>query len=142
MKELTGTFRPKTGVINNSAGQTVTEAEEIKKQWEEYTKELYRRDPDMLDTFFPHEYNDEPNILESKVRSAMKALPNHNTAGLDNIPFEFFKPPNEEIVRVLRSYATRSGAANVGQKTGKQVFTFRFLRKEIEKNVQTTCTGQ
>ena len=101
VKELTGTFRPKTGVINNSAGQTVTEAEEIKKQWEEYTKELYRRDPDMPDTFLPHEYDDEPNILESEVRSAMKALPNHKSAGLDNIPIEFFKPPNEEIVRVF-----------------------------------------
>ena len=55
----------------------------------------------MLDTFLPHEYDDEPNILESEVRSAMKALPNNKTAGLDNIPIEFFKPPNEEIVRVF-----------------------------------------
>ena len=55
VQELTGTFRLKTGVINNSAGQTVTEAEEIKKESEVYTKELYRRDPDMLDTFLPHE---------------------------------------------------------------------------------------
>ena len=55
----------------------------------------------MLDTLLPHEYDDKPNILESEVPSAMKAFPNHKTAGLDNIPIELFKPSNEEIVRVF-----------------------------------------
>ena len=68
-----GTFHAKMGTIKNRNGMDLTEAEDIKKRWEEYTEELYKKDlndPDNHNGVITHL---EPDILECEVRWALKA---------------------------------------------------------------------
>ena len=53
------------GVMNLSSGKTATEEIEVRIRWQQYTEELYRRDPKIIDTFSETRYEDEPHILET-----------------------------------------------------------------------------
>ena len=66
--DTSGTFHAKMGTINNRNGRNLTEAEDIRKRWQEYTEELYKKDlhdPDNHDGVITHL---EPDILECKVK--------------------------------------------------------------------------
>ena len=68
IRDTKGTFHAKMGSINDRNGMDLTEAEDIKKRWQEYTKELYKKglhDSDNHDGVITHQ---EPDILEGKVR--------------------------------------------------------------------------
>ena len=68
IRDTKGTFQPKMGSIKERYGRDLTEAEDIKKRWQEYTKELYKKDlhdPDNHDYMITHL---EPDILECEVR--------------------------------------------------------------------------
>ena len=69
----------------------LTEAEDIKKRWQEYTEELYKKDlhdPDNHDGVITHL---EPDILECKVKSALGSISSNKASGDDGIPAELFK---------------------------------------------------
>ena len=81
----------------------LTEAEDIKKRWEEYTEELYKKelqDPDNHDGVIIHL---EPDILECEVKWALESITANKTSGGDGIPAELFKILKDDAVKVLHS---------------------------------------
>ena len=81
----------------------LTEAEDIKKRWQEYTEELYKKDlhdPDNYDGVITHL---EPDILECKVKWALGSMNMNKASGGDGIPFELFQILTEGAVKVLHS---------------------------------------
>ena len=80
-----------------------TEAEDIKKKWQEYTKELYKNDlhnPDNHDAVITHL---QPDILECKVKWALGSITMNKASGGDGIPVELFQILRDEAVKVLHS---------------------------------------
>ena len=81
------------------------EAEDIKKRWQEYTEELYKKDlhdPDNHDDVFPHTHL-EPNILEFEVKSALRRITTNKASGGNGIPVELFQILKDDAVKVLHS---------------------------------------
>ena len=78
------------GIINNINGMDLTEAEDIKKRWQEYTEELHKKDlhdPDNHNDVITHL---EPDILEWEVKWALKNITMNKASGGDGIPVELF----------------------------------------------------
>ena len=81
----------------------LTEAEHIKKRWQEYTEELYKKelhDPDNHDGVITHP---EPDILECKVRWALGSITTNKATGGDGIPVELFQILKDDPVKLLHS---------------------------------------
>ena len=91
MRDTKGTFHAKMGSIKDRNGVDLTEAEEIKKRWQEYTQQLYKRDlhdPDNHDGVITHL---EPDIPECEVRWALGRINTNKASGGDGIPVELFQ---------------------------------------------------
>ena len=103
IRDTKGTFHAKIGSIKDRNCMDLTEAEDIKKRWQEYTEELYKidlHDPDNHDDVIT---NLEPDILECKVKWALGNItPNKNSGG-DGIPVELFQILKDDAVKVLHS---------------------------------------
>ena len=90
IRDTKGTFYAKMGSIKDKNRMDLTEAEDIKKRWQEYTEELYKKDhdPDNHDGVITHL---EPDILESKVKWALGSITVNKVSGGDGIPVELFQ---------------------------------------------------
>ena len=116
----------------------LTEAEDIKKRWQEYIEELYKKDldnPDIHDGVITHL---EPDILECEVKWALESITTNTASGGDGIPVELFQILKDDAVKVLTQYANKCGKLSSGHRTGKGQFSFQSQRKTIPKNAQTT----
>ena len=79
------------GTINDRNGMDLTKAEDIKKRWQEYPEELYKKDlhdPDNHDSVITHL---EPDIVECKVKGALGSITRNKASGGDGIPVELFQ---------------------------------------------------
>ena len=86
--------------IKDRNGMDLTEAEDIKKRWQEYTEELYKKDfhgPDNHDGVITHP---EPDILECEVNWALGSIPTNKASGGDGIPVELFQILKADAVKV------------------------------------------
>ena len=91
------------GSIKDRNGIELTEAEDIKNRWQDYTEELYKKDlhdPDNHDAVIT---NLEPDILESEVKWALESITTDKASGGDGIPFELFQILKDDAVKVLHS---------------------------------------
>ena len=91
------------GLIKERNGMDLREAEDIKKRWQEYTEELYKKDlhdPDNHDAVTTHL---EPNNLESEVKWALGSINMNKASGGDRIPVELFQILKDDAVKVLHS---------------------------------------
>ena len=98
-----GTFHAKMGTIKDRNDMNVTEAEDIKKRWQEYTEELYKKDlhdPDNHDSLITLI---EPDILECKVKWALGSITTKKVSGDDGILVELFQILKNDAVKVLHS---------------------------------------
>ena len=103
IRDTKGIFHAKMGTIKDNNGMDLTEAEDIKKRWQEYTEELYKKDlhePDNHDGVITHL---EPGILECKVKWALGRITVNKASGGDGIPVEIFQILNDNAVKVLHS---------------------------------------
>ena len=103
MRDSKGTFHEKMGSIKDRNGMDLTEAEDIKKRWQEYTEELYKKDlhnPDNHDGVITHL---EPDILECEVKWALGSITTNKASGGDGIPVELFQILKDDAVKVLYS---------------------------------------
>ena len=116
----------------------LTEAEDIKKRWQEYTEELYKKDlhdPDD-DGVIIHL---EPVILEYEANWALGSITMNKASGGDGIPVELLQILKDDAVKVLHiQYARKFGKLSSGHRTGKGQFSFQSQRKAMPKNVQIT----
>ena len=91
------------GSIKDRNGRDLTEAEDIKKRWQEYTEELYKKDlhdPDNHDGVITHL---EPDILECEVKRALGSITMNKASGGDGISVELFQIPKDDAVKELHS---------------------------------------
>ena len=91
------------GTWKDRNGLDLTEAEEIKKRWQEYTEELYRKDlhdPDNHNAVITYL---EPDILECEVKSALESVATNKCSGGDGIPVELFQILKDDAAKVLHS---------------------------------------
>ena len=90
------------GTIKDRNGMDLTEAEDIKKRWQEYIEELYKKDhdPDNHDGMITHL---EPDILECKVKWALGSITTNKASGGDEIPDDLFHILKDDAVKALHS---------------------------------------
>ena len=91
------------GLLKDRNSMDLTEAEDIKKRWQEYTEELYKKDlhdPDNHDCVITHL---EPDILECKVKWALGSISMNKASRSDRIPVELFQVLKDDVVKVLHS---------------------------------------
>ena len=103
IRDTKGTFHAKMGSTKDRNGMDLTEAEDIRKRWQEYTEELYKKDlhdPDNRDGVITHL---EPDIPECEVKLALGSITMNKVSGGDGIPVELFQILKDDAVKVLHS---------------------------------------
>ena len=103
IRDTKGTFHAKMGSIKDRNGMDLTEAEDIKKRWQEYTEELYKKDLHYLDNHDGVITHLEPDILECEVKWALGSITTNKASGGDGIPVELFQILKDDAVKVLHS---------------------------------------
>ena len=116
----------------------LTEAEEIKKRWQEYTEELYKKDLHNQDKHDGVITDLEPDILDCEVKWALGNITTNKASGGDGIPVELFQILKNDAVKELHSICQQFGKLSSGHRTGKGQFLFQSQRKVLLKNAQTT----
>ena len=112
----------------------LTEAEDIKKRWQEYTEELYKKDiydPDNQDGVITHL---EPDILECEVKWALESI----TTNKAQIPVELFQILKDDAVKVLHSICQHIWKTQQWPQDWKRSVSFQSQRRAMTKNAQTT----
>ena len=105
------------------------EAEDINQRWQEYTEELHKKDlndPDNHNDTITHL---EPDILECKVKWALRSITTNKASGGDEIPAELFQILKNDAVKVLHSCASKFG--KLSHRTGKGQFSFQSQRRAM-----------
>ena len=103
IRDTKGIFHAKMSSIKDRNGMDLTEAEDIKKKWQKYTEELYKKDlhdPDNHDGVIT---DLEPDILECEVKWALESITTNKARGGDGIPVELFQILKNDAVKVLHS---------------------------------------
>ena len=125
IRDTKGTFHAKMGTIKDRNGMDLTEAEDIKKRWQECTEELYKldlHDPDNHDGVITHL---EPDILECKVKWALGSITMNKASGSDGIPVELFQILKMMLLKCCTQYASKFGKLSSVHRTGKGQFPFQ-----------------
>ena len=91
MRDTKGTFHAKMGTIKDRNGTDLTEAEDIKKRWQEYTEELYKKDPHDPDNHNGVITHLEPEILECEVKWALGSIPMNKASDMIEFQLSYFK---------------------------------------------------
>ena len=131
IRDTKGTFHAKRGSTKDINGMDLTEAEDIKKRWQEYTEELYKKDlhdPDNHDGVITHL---EPDILECEVKWALGSITMNKASGGDRIPVELFQIIKDDAVSA--ESATLNMSANLENSavaTGLEKVSFHSNPKE------------
>ena len=129
IRDTKGTFHAKMGAIKERNGMDLTEAEDIKKMWQEYTNELYKKDlhdPDNHDGVITHL---EPDILECEViHMGLRKITMNKASGGDGIPVELFQSLKDDAVKVLQSICQQIWKTAVA--TGLEKVSFHSNPKE------------
>ena len=102
IRDTKGTFHAKMCAIKDRNGMYLTEAKDIKKRWQEYTEELYKKDlhdPDNHDDVTTHL---EPDTLECEVKWVLGSITRNKAGGGDGIPVELFQILKDDAVKVLQ----------------------------------------
>ena len=128
--------------IKDRNGLDLTEAEDIKKRWQEYTKELYKKDlhdPDNHDGVITHL---KPDSLECEVKWASGGITTNKASGGDGIPVELFRILKDDAVKVLTQYASKFGKLSSGHRTGKGQFSFQSKERQCQRMLKLphNCT--
>ena len=137
-RDTKGRFQAKMGTIKDRKRMDLTEAEDTKKRWQEYTEELYKKDlhnPDNHDGVITLL---EPDILECEVKWTIGSITTNKASKGDQI----LKDNAGKTFNMLyqcTQYARKFGKVSSGHRTGKGQFSFQSQRKAMPKNVQTTA---
>ena len=103
-RDTKGTFHAKMGSIKDRNGMGLTEAEDIKKRWQEYTEELYKKDLHDQNNHDGVTTHPEPEILECEIKWALESITTNKASAGDGIPAEL----KHEAVKVLHSICQQS----------------------------------
>ena len=133
-----GTFHAKMGTIKDRNGMDLTEAEDIKKSWQENTEELHKKDlqdPDNHDGVITHL---EPDILECEVKWASGSITMNKASGGDGIPAELFQILKDDAVNMLHSICQQIWKTQQWPQDWKRSVFIPIPKEGNAKNVQIT----
>ena len=139
IRDTKETFHAKMGSIKDRNGIDLTEAEDIKKRWQEYTEELYKKDlqdPDNHDGVITHL---EPDILECEVKLALESITTNKASGGDGIAVELCQILKDDAVKVLHSICQQIWKTQQWPQDWKRSVFIPIQRKAMPKNAQTTA---
>ena len=125
-----GTFHTKMGTVKDRSGMDLTEAEEIKKRWQEYMEELYRKGLNDLANHDGVVTHLEPDILECEGKWALGSITINKASRGDGIPAEVFQILKDDAVKVLRSICQQIWKTYQNLATGLEEVSFHFSPKE------------
>ena len=117
----------------------LTEAEDIKKRWQEYTEELYKKYLHYLDNHDGVITDLEPDILECKVKWALENITMNKASGDDEIPADLFQILKDDAVKVLHSLCQQIWKTQQWPQDWKRSVFLPIPRKAMPKNAQTTA---
>ena len=133
IRDTKGTFHAKMGTTKDRNGMDLMEAEDIKKRWQEYTEELYKKDlhdPDNHDGMIT---NLEPNILKCGVKWAFGSITKNKASGDDGIPVELFQILKDDAVKLLHSICWEIWKTQQWPQDWKGQFSFQYQRKASQR---------
>ena len=136
-----GTFHAKMGTIKDSKSKDLTEAEEIKKSWQEYTEELYKKvlnDPDNHNGVITHL---EPDFLECGVKWALASITMNKTSGGDGILPELFKILKDDAVKMLHSICQQIWKTQQWSQDWERSVFIPIPKKVNAKECSNYCTA-
>ena len=140
IRDTKGTFHAKMGSIKDRNGMDLTEAEDIRKRWQEYTEELYRKDlhdPDNHNGVITHL---EPDILECEVKWALESTTTNKASGGDGIPVELFQILKDDAVKVLHSICQQAWKTQQWPQDWKRSVFIPISKKGKAKGCSNYCT--
>ena len=138
IRDIKGTLYAVMGTIKDRNSMDLREAEDIKKQWQEYT-ELYKKDlndPDDHNGVITHL---EPDSLECEVKWALGSITTNKSSRSNRIQVELFQILKDDAVKVLHSIWQKFGKLSSGHRNGKGQFSLQSQRKAMPRKVQTTA---
>ena len=138
IRDTKGIFHAKMSTIKGRNGMDLTEAEDIKQRWQEYTEELYKKDlhdPDNHNGVITHL---EPGILECEIKWALGSITTNKGSGGNGIPAELFQVLKDDAVKVLHSICQQMENSARATNWKRSVFIL-IPKKAMPKNVQTTA---
>ena len=134
IRDTKGRFHAKMGTIKDRNGMDLTEAEDLKKRWQKYTEELYKKDlydPDNHNGVITHL---EPDILECKVKRAFGSIIMNKASGGDGIPGELFQILKDfDAVKMLHSCGSKFGKLSSFYMTEKCQFSFHPKERKCQE---------
>ena len=128
------------GSIKNRNGMDLTEAEDIKKKWQEYTEELHKKDlhdPDDHNGLITHL---EPDILECEVKWALESITTNKASGGDGIPVELFQILKDNAVKVPHSICQQIWKTQRWPQDWKRSVFIPIPKKGNAKECSNYCT--
>ena len=139
IRDTKGTFHAKMTMIKDRNGLDLTEAEDIKKRWQDYTEELNKKDlydPDNPNVVITHL---EPDILECEVKWALESITLDKASGGDGIPVQLFQILKDDAVEVLHSICQQIWKTQQWPQDWKRSVFIPIPKKGNAKNAQTTA---
>ena len=127
------------GTIKDRNIMDLTEAEDVKKRWQEYTEELYKKDLHDPDNYHGVITHLESDILGCEVKWALGSISMNKASGGDGIPLELLQILKDDAVKCCTQYASKFRKLSSGHRTGKGQFSFQSQRKAMPKNAQITA---
>ena len=140
IRDNKGTFHAKIGSTKDKNGMDLTEAEDIKKRWQDYREELYKKDlhgPDNHNGVITHL---EPDILECEVKWALGSITTNKARGGDEIPVELFQILKDDAVKVLHSICQQIWKTQQWPQDWKTSVFITFPKKGNPKECSNYCT--
>ena len=140
IRDTKGPFHAKMGTIKDRNGMDLTEAEDIKKRWQEYTEKLYKKDlydPDNHNGVITHL---EPDILEFKVKWALGSITMNKASGGDGIPVELFQILKDDAVKVLHSICQKIWKTQQWPQDWKRSVFIPIPKKSNAKECSNYCS--
>ena len=140
IRDTKGTFHAKMGSIKDRNGIHLTEAEDIKKTWQEYTEELYKKDLHDQDNHDGVITHPEPDILECEVRWALGSISTNKASGGDGILVELFQILKDDAVKVLHSICQQIWKTQQWPQDWKRSVSIPIPKKGNAKECSNYCT--
>ena len=140
IRDTKGTFHSKMGTIKDRNGMHLTEAEDIKKRWQEYTEELYKKDLNDQDNHDGVITHPEPDILECEVKWALGSITTNKASGGDGIPVRLFQILKDDAVKRLHSICQQIWKTQQWPQDWKRSVFILIPEKGNAKECSNYCT--
>ena len=134
-----GTFHVKIGTIKDRNSKKLTEAEDVKKRWQEYIEELHKKDLNNPDNHNSVITRLEPDILECEVKWALGSITTTKASGGNGIPVELFQILKDDSVKVLHSICQQMWKTQQWPQNWKRSVFIPILKKGNAKECSNYC---